>query len=197
MSESAKTISPPAWDEAIIEGLFRRDGAALEAAQQRYSPLLKRIISRFLKDERDREEALSDTLLRLWQAIPPHRPASLPAFLTTLSRRAAIDKQRSVSRAGAIPPDCVESLEELAELLPDRMDTEEQVLAGELAGSINRYLEELSPRRREIFLRRYYGAEPIRSMAAAMGLSLSTVEKELKLVRDDLKEKLEKEGYIS
>lgn len=197
MIESAKTISPPAWDEAIIEGLFRRDGAALEAAQQRYSPLLRRIIARFLKDERDREEVLSDTLFRLWQAIPPHRPASLPAFLTTLSRRAAIDKQRSISRAGAIPADCVEALDELAELLPDRMDTEGQVLARELADIINSYLEALPPRRREIFLRRYYGAEPVRSMAAAMGLSLSTVEKELKLVRDDLKEKLEKEGYIS
>lgn len=197
MIESTKNISLPASDEAIIRGLFRRDDAALEAARQRYSPLLKRIIARFLKDERDREEALSDTLLRLWQAIPPHRPLSLPAFLTTLGRRAAIDKQRSISRAGAIPPDCVEALDELAELLPDRMDTEGQVLARELAGIINSCLEALPPRQREIFLRRYYGAEAVRNIAAAMGLSLSTVEKELKLVRQNFKEKLEKEGYAS
>ena len=182
-------------EEAILEGLFRRDEAALEAAQQRYGSLLKSFSGRFLSDARDREEAESDALLRLWNAIPPHRPASLPAFLTTLMRRAAIDKQRKISRAGAIPSHCLTALDELAELAPAENSTEEAVIARELGSLINRFLGELPPRRREIFLRRYYGLESIAEIARAMAISSSTVEKELKSVRDALKKKMESEGF--
>ena len=159
-----------------------------------------RILSRYAAHSagslgRDREEAESDALLRLWNAIPPHRPASLPAFLTTLMRRAAIDKQRKISRAGAIPSHCLTALDELAELAPAENSTEEAVIARELGSLINRFLGELPPRRREIFLRRYYGLESIAEIARAMAISSSTVEKELKSVRDALKKKMESEGF--
>nr|MBQ6242411.1 sigma-70 family RNA polymerase sigma factor [Lachnospiraceae bacterium] len=184
-----------ATDEALTEGLFRREEAALEAVQARYGGLMKRLVSRFLGDARDREEAVSDTMLRLWQAIPPHRPASLPAFLTTLARRAAIDRQRHNNRAGAVPEGCLTALDELAELLPSDSGTEDELMAKELGRCLNAFLAEQPPRRREIFLRRYYGAEPVRDMAAAMGVSTSTIEKELKALRHSLKKKLESEGF--
>ena len=186
---------PYATDEALTEGLFRREEAALEAVQERYGGLMKRLVSRFLGDARDREEAVSDTMLRLWQAIPPHRPASLPAFLTTLARRAAIDRQRHNSRAGAVPGDCLTALDELAELLPSDSGTEDELMAKELGRCLNTFLAEQKPRRREIFLRRWYGAEAVREMAAAMGVSTSTIEKELKALRHSLKKKLESEGF--
>lgn len=193
----SKTILTPAYptEASLTEGLFQREEAALEAVQQRYGSLLQRFAARYLSDERDREEAVSDALLRLWKAIPPQRPASLPAFLTTLMRRAAIDRQRHISRAGAVPAECEAALEELAELLPDSRSTEEEVLARELGACINGFLEELPPRSREIFLRRYYGSEAVKGIASALDVSTSTVEKELKTLRQDLKKKLEREGY--
>ena len=69
-------------------------------------------------------------------------------------------------------------------------------MARELARSINGFLEGLNARSREIFLRRYYGSEKVKEMAAAMALSTSTVEKELKALRLDLKKKLESEGKV-
>lgn len=192
-----KSISSSAYptDTALVEALFRREETALEEAGKRYGSLLKRMSSRFLTDPRDREEAESDALLKLWHAIPPHRPESLPAFLTTLMRRSAIDRQRHISRAGAIPPDCLAALDELAEILPDHRSTEDQVMARELGRSLSGFLEGLEGRRREIFLRRYYGSEKVKDMAKAMDLSSSTVEKELKALRLELKKKLESEGY--
>ena len=194
MTQSSLSHAYPT-EPALIEGLFRREEAALEETKHRYSALMRRMAARFLTDPRDREEAESDALLRLWKAIPPHRPESLPAFLTTLLRRAAIDRQRHISRAGAIPADCLAALDELAELLPHHEGTEDQLMARELARSINGFLEGLNARSREIFLRRYYGSEKVKEMAAAMALSASTVEKELKALRLDLKKKLESEGY--
>lgn len=182
-------------EEALTEGLFRHEEEALETVRSRYGGMIRRLAGRFLKDERDREEVMSDTLLRLWQAVPPHRPASLPAFLTTLARRAAIDRQRHEQRAGAVPGDCLTALDELAELLPSDSGTEEQFLAKELARCLDAFLTEQAPRSREIFLRRYYGAEPVRNVAEAMAVSTSTVEKELKALRHALKKKLESEGF--
>ena len=193
----SQTILNPAYptEAALTEGLFRREEAALEAVQLQFSSLLNRFAARFLSDPRDREEAVSDALLRLWKAIPPHRPASLAAFLTTLMRRSAIDRQRHISRAGAVPEDCLAALDELAELLPHHQGTEDQLIARELGQSINGFLEGLDARSREIFLRRYYGSEKVKEMAAAMSVSTSTVEKDLKTLRMELKKKLESEGY--
>lgn len=194
MTQSSLSHAYPT-ETALIEGLYRREERALEETRDRYRGLMRRMAARFLTDPRDREETESDALLRLWKAIPPHRPESLPAFLTTLLRRAAIDRQRHISRAGAIPADCLAALDELAELLPHHEGTEDQLLARELGQSINGFLEGLNARSREIFLRRYYGAEKVKEMAAAMALSASTVEKELKALRQNLKKKLESEGY--
>lgn len=182
-------------EEALTEGLLRHEEKALEAVRSRYGGMIRRLAGRFLKDERDREEVMSDTLLRLWQAVPPHRPASLPAFLTTLARRAAIDRQRHEQRAGAVPKDCLTSLDELAELVPSDSGTEDAVMAKELARCLDGFLAEQTPRGREIFLRRYYGAEPVKGVATAMNVSTSTVEKELKALRHALKKKLESEGF--
>ena len=41
----------------------------MEQFQRLYTPLLRYIIAPILTDERDREECLSDVLLRVWDAI--------------------------------------------------------------------------------------------------------------------------------
>lgn len=186
-----KTVS----EEVLIRLFEERSEDALRLTEARYAPALRRFASRLLCDERDREEAVSDALLAAWQAIPPHRPRSLPAFLTMLTRRAAIRLLRQHSRRREVPRDRLLALEELEEVLPDRTETEDSLMAQELARSLEAFLTAQPARSREIFLSRYYDSLPVGEIAERLHLSRSTVEKELKKARGLLRDHLRKEGY--
>ena len=53
----------------LVQALRTRQTGAMEQFQTAYSPLLRYIIAPILPDERDREECLSDVLLRVWAAV--------------------------------------------------------------------------------------------------------------------------------
>lgn len=191
MREQHSTIS-----EAALLRLFEeRKEEAIQETKARYGPFLEQFSARFLGDGRDREEAISDALLGLWNAIPPHKPLSLKAFLTTLIRRACVKRLRDQNRKKEVPREHLLALEELEEVLPDTGEVEDELLAQELSRTLEDFLWEQEPRRRKIFLLRYYESRPVAEVAELLSVSRSTVEKELKTLRTALRERLEKEGY--
>ena len=64
-----------------------------------------------------------------------------------------------------------------------------------LGGLISDYLHSLPLRRRYIFMGRYFMADPINVIARELGVSRSTVNKELAAIKAELKKLLEREGY--
>ena len=182
-------------EEALIRLFEERREEAITQTREAYGPWLGQFAARLLTDPRDREEALADTLLGAWQAIPPHKPLSLKAFLTTLLRRACIKRLREQSRGKEVPKEHLLALEELEEVLPDTSATEDALLARELSQSLENFLAGQPARRRHIFLLRYYDSCSIQEIAALLKVSRSTVDKELQTARQLLKETLRKEGY--
>lgn len=79
-------------DAQIIDHFFRRDPEAITAVQEKYEKRCLAAAGHILPDRRDAEECVSDVWLRLWNAIPPERPRSLAAYITTVTRRLALDK---------------------------------------------------------------------------------------------------------
>ena len=71
-------------DAQIIDGFFRRDPEAITAVQEKYERRCLTAAGHILPDRRDAEECVSDVWLRLWNAIPPERPRSLAAYITTV-----------------------------------------------------------------------------------------------------------------
>ena len=67
--------------------------------------------------------------------------------------------------------------------------------AEELGKIISDYVRSLSKRQRYIFMSRYYVAEPIEKIVQELGISKSTVNKEIAFIKVGLKTVLEKEGY--
>ena len=191
MREQHSTIS----EAALIRLFEERKEEAIQETKARYGPWLGQFASRFLTDPRDREEALADVLLGAWNAIPPHKPLSLKAFLTTLIRRACVKRLRHQSRKKEVPKEHLLALEELEEVLPDTGEVEDELLAQELSRTLEDFLWEQKPRRRKIFLLRYYESRPVAEVAELLSVSRSTVEKELKTLRTAMRERLEKEGY--
>ena len=59
---------------------------------QRAGDLSKSIISNILSDVRDVEECINDTYLRVWNSIPPQKPARLDSYLARIAHNIALDR---------------------------------------------------------------------------------------------------------
>ena len=179
-------------DEAIIALYWSRDERAIEETDLKYKNYLYSVAYNIVHGRADCEECLSDTYLAAWNAMPPSKPNVLKAFLTTITRRIAINRFHSNMRHAEMTV----ALSELEAFLTDGESVDSRLDAKELGRVINDFVRRLPQRRRFIFMSRYYAAEPIDTIAKELDLSRSMVNKELAAIRKALKEKLESEGYI-
>ena len=88
----------------------------------------------------------------------------------------------------------MDALEELTHCLPSTESVEGQYDANETAAVINRFLAELPPEKRQMFLRRYWYLDSISTLARRFSLSESAVKSKLHRTRLRLKEVLLREG---
>ena len=172
-------------DTQLVHALQNRQNGAMEQFQTAYTPLLRYIIAPILSDERDREECLSDVLLRVWDSIGAFDPgrAALTTWLTHLARNAALNRRRGNERRRESGT--------LDEAMPDTADGPEQaLLKTEAARALWAAVERLSRRDRELFLRKYYYYQPTAQIAAESGLTVRAVEGKLYRIRKHLQSEL-------
>lgn len=190
-----QTAKTPMDDEKIVELYWKRDEKAIKETDFKYKKYLFSIAYHIVHDRLDSEECLNDTYLGAWNAIPPSKPNVLKAFLTVIARRIAIKRYHSKSRQSVIPSEMTVSLSELEDFVADDEDIDTDFDAEKLGRVISDFVRSLSERKQFIFMSRYYVADAIDTIASDLGLSRSTVNKELAAIRSALKEKLESEGY--
>lgn len=172
-------------DTQLVHALQTRQNGAMEQFQTAYTPLLRYIIAPILTDERDREECLSDVLLRVWNSIGTFDPgrAALTTWLTHLARNVALNRRRGNERrrdGGS-----------LEETMPDTADGPEQtLLKAETAQTIWAAVERLSRKDRDLFLRKYYYYQPTAQIAAESGMTVRAVEGKLYRIRKHLQKEL-------
>lgn len=84
----------------LIQAMKKRELGALDRFQTTFTPLLRYIIAPLLSDERDREECLSNVMLRAWEAIDGYDPsrATFTTWLSALARNTALNRRRSIER---------------------------------------------------------------------------------------------------
>ena len=182
-------------DEQIVELYWQRDEQAIKETDIKYRKFLLAVAYNIVHDTCDSEECLNDTYIGAWNSIPPARPALLQAFLATIVRRTAIDCYKTKKRQKRISSELTVSLSEIENFISDNDDVYSESDAKELGRVISSFVRSLPDRRMYIFMSRYYFARPIREIAGLLECSESTVNKEIAIIRSELKEKLEKEGY--
>ncbi len=183
-------------DREIVALFLRRDERAVERAQEKYGAYCLSIARRIAPDEA--EEALDDALLGAWNAIPPHQPAELSAFLGKLTRRAALKKRRSAHAEKRGGDSVTLALEELGECTGGT-DPARELESRELTDLLNGFLQSLRPAERRAFVLRYWYLEPISDVAARLGWSESRVKSLLFRLRKRLAARLreyDKEGSL-
>ena len=182
-------------DEEIISLYWERNEQAIAETDRKYGHYLFTIANNILNDRLDCEECVNDTYLGTWNRIPPARPSIFHVFLSRIVRNIAIDKHRANTAQKRIPTEMTVSLSELEGTLLQSPSVEEEVAVEELGRILNDFMSGLSERDEMIFFCRYYYADKISSIAYMLGVSESTVKRDLARIRDDLQKKLEKEGY--
>ncbi len=172
----------------LVKALERQTPGALEELKLHYGPLLRYIIAPILPDERDREECLSDVLLRVWDRIGDFDPqrGSWTNWLSALARNAAID------RARRLPP--VHG--ELADTLPAPDANPEQLwLRRERQQALRKALDQLGPPEQRLFLRKYYYRQSTAQIAAECGTTERAVEGRLYRIKKKLRKLLGGDFY--
>ena len=182
-------------DSQIVALLWHKDETGLRAAETRHGAACRTLAKNLLGSAEDAEECWNDALLRAWNAIPPERPLKLRAYLAKLTRGVAIDRLRAASaekRGGGETPLV---LDELAECVSGVEDAESEAVSRELGAAISRFLLTLPARQRELFVRRYFCGEAVRTLAKRYGMKENSAAAALKRSRDALRSFLEKEDF--
>ena len=183
-------------DAAIISLYWRRDAQAIPATAEKYGSYCTAVARNILRDQRDTEECVNDTYLRAWNAMPPHRPAVLSAFLGKITRNLALNRRRkdAAEKRGGGEADAV--FEELSQVVSHRDTPESDLDRRELLGAINEFLAALPDTKRRIFVCRYWYFDSAEDIAANFGFSSGKVRSMLHRTRKKLQNHLKEEGLL-
>ena len=180
-------------DKTLLGLLNERSDQAITALAQRFGSRLYRTACNILGSHEDAEEAVSDTYLALWNAIPPEQPDPLEGYVHRTGRNIALKKLRFL-RAQKRSCSYEVPLEELSHALSGG-SMEEAVDSRLLGQAIDRFLDTLPPLSRTLFLRRYWFGDPVRTLAKEFSMTENSLSVRLSRIRGRLKDYLLKEGF--
>lgn len=148
------------------------DPAAVRACIGRYGGLVLSLARRFLGNDTDAEDATQDVFIDLWKSADRFDPdcGSEVTFVTTVTRRRLIDRQRRAGRRPVSQP--------LPEAVPERSDSapfadidgRDDVARARLA------LQRLRPDERDVILLSVDLGLTHEQIAARTGLPIGTVK---------------------
>lgn len=181
-------------DNKIVELFWRRDETAIAETEQKYSRYCYHISYNILSNCEDAEECVNDTWWKAWNAMPPHRPNQLSAFLGKITRNLSLQRylRAGAQKRGSGQTDAAFS--ELEECLPDPISVEQIAEDRMIGQALDRFLRSLPKETRMIFVIRYWYLCSIRDIAEQFGISESKVKTVLFRTRKKLKIYLEREG---
>lgn len=183
-------------DKDLLALYFARDQKAVSETQKQFGGYCYTIAYNILGNAQDAEECVNDTLMRLWDAIPPAEPEDFYAYTAALARNLARNRYKHdhVMKRGGSESDI--ALDELAQMPADRDSVEDTVDGRQLGSALNDFLAELPKKQRVMFVQRYWYGMPVEEIAADLHLPKGTVTVTLMRVRKKLQSYLERGGFV-
>jgi RNA polymerase sigma factor (sigma-70 family) len=142
---------------------------------------LLRTLERMVNNHSTAEDLLQETYLRVTRALSERAIDHLEPFVFQTARNLALDHLRarriqSRTMVDDVPPEVVESIAAPASSAEDAAHAEQ------LLERLNVSLSELSARQQKIFILSRLHGHSYLEISEQLGVSLSTVQKELKLI---------------
>ncbi len=180
-------------DCRIIELFFERSEEAVTELSKKYEKQFRRIAMNILDNERDAEECVNDTLLAVWNAIPPEHPRSLPGFACRIARNIAAKRYQSIHATKRNNRFDV-SFEELAETISCASTPNDGLDVKITADEIGIFLKKLKKSDRIMFVRRYFMLDSLSDIAFLFNVSEHYVSVRLSRTKAALKKHLLEKG---
>ena len=181
-------------EKNIVNLLWERDSRALTEMSEKYGKLLYTVANNILHSHQDSEEAVNDTNLGAWNAIPPQKPERLSSFLCKITRNLSLKKWREKSAEKRGGGNAAEVLSELSECIPAPKTIDDEIETKELARVISAFLHSLKKDESAVFVCRYFYLYSVAEISQKFGFSESRVKTGLMRTRNKLLAHLEKEG---
>lgn len=183
-------------DISIVQLYWDRSEQAIAETDIKYGAYCYTIAYNALASNEDAEESVSDTYMAAWNKLPPHRPASLAAFLGKITRYISINRWKARNTAKRGGGEILLTLEELSQCVDGKQDVAGAYEYSELVRAFGRFLDTLPEMQRDIFLRRYWFFDSVADIAESYGFTQSKVTSMLHRTRGKLRKHLEEEGYL-
>lgn len=184
-------------DEKIIQLYFNRDEKAIEETSIKYGSYCYKIANNILRNRQDSEECLNDTWMQTWDSIPPTHPVHFNLFLAKIVRNLSFNKYRNKYTQKRGRGEIALVLEELEECLAGHSDVEALYIVEELQETINTFVRALPEREGNVFIRRYFYSDSIKDISVRYRMSENNIRVMLNRTTNKLRDRLEKEGYLS
>lgn len=182
-------------DSKIIELFFERSEQAIIELSNKYGAICNKVADNILNNRLDSEECVNDAYLGVWNTIPPQRPNPLLSYVCRIVRNLALKKYHENTAQKRNSYYDV-ALDEIADCIPASFSVEDEIMAKEVAGVIDSYLESLDQQSRIMFIRRYWHADSIEELAALFHKSKHYISVRLSRIRKALRQHLKKEGIF-
>ena len=187
-------------DKEITDALWNREEAGLVAVMALCGARCRRIAGNILP-ERDAEEVVADTWLKIWQSVPPNRPQSYIAYACRITRNLAVNRyhhsKAACRRAGVLVDwEALTENPDLFETAAAADPTAQALEASELSAAVDRFLRALPKEDRVLWIRRYVYLESGDSLAAALHRSRGYIHVKLHRLRGKLMRYLKEEKWI-
>ena len=177
----------------LVKLLKKGDMKAFDIIYKKYSKRLYGFVFRYVKQEADTEEIVQDVFIKIWKSrekIDVY--SSFESFLFTIAHNATVNllKKRATEQKYVEHVKSLQNLEKAYELT-------DEIHYKELKQKLQGFLNELSPRQKEIFqLSREEGLSNT-EIAKKLGISVQTVKNHLVTALSFLKSKLDNGLLIS
>lgn len=181
-------------DTMILDLFWARSESAISETDAKYGKYCNTIAMNILRNTEDARECVNDTYLNTWNAMPPERPSILSSFLGKITRNLSLNKYKEQRRKRRGGGEVALILDELEDCVPSTGSVEAEVESNTGIKAINTFLLSIESGDRIVFVRRYWYADSIVSIASRFQLSESKVKSMLFRTRNKLRIYLEKEG---
>ena len=180
-------------DTQIIERFWERDESALSSVSEKYGKYCTTIARNIVGNEQSVEEVVQDTLLKLWETIPPTRPQKLQAFIGKIARNISLDAVKTAVRQKRGGGEIVLVLDDLKDVSSEA-DVERLAEQHETVKAINDFLWSISEKKRKVLVLRFWHCCSVSDISQIVGMSGTSVSNILKRERKKLMEYLNKRG---
>jgi len=187
------TLSAVEVDEVLVKRAQQGDTAAFDELVRRYTSIVYRVLYKILRHEEDTQDALQDTFVSAYRALPRFRQdARFSTWIYRIATNAALMKARArKNNLVSLDHPTEDPDAQSAWDLPDWSATpDEEIMTGETRRIMEDAIQALPPEQRAAFVLHDIQDLSSAETAQAMGITVSAVNSRLHRARVFLRDRI-------